>query len=205
WRGGAGWAGRGGAGGGGGGGPGGGAGRGRRSPALATWLDTRRPLPARVAYRETRYADEPYRLALSLLAADLEVASGEDMAARLLDDAPHRALADAGEIERVVTEVAHAVPPGLAEDTLGALRMQLASLGLHGARLDIREGSGRVAAAVGTLLVGLGRAPDFAAASEPERARRVHALLAEPTPKPAEIAAAAREEPAAETWRLFRL
>ncbi|HEU5188255.1 MAG TPA: phosphoenolpyruvate carboxylase [Methylomirabilota bacterium] len=175
------------------------------SPALASWLDARRPLPARVASLETRYADEPHRLALSLLAADLEVASGEDMMARLLDDAPHRALADAGEIERVVTEVARAVPPELADDTLGPLRAQLATFGLHGARLDIREDSGRLAAALGALLAGLGHAPGFAEASERERGRRVQALLAEPGPKPAEIAAAAREEPAAETWRLFRL
>ena len=174
-------------------------------PALTAWLDARRPLPARIASLETRYADEPYRLALSLLAADLEVASTEDMTARLLDDAPHRALADAGEIERVVTVVARAIPSELAEDTLGPLRMQLGAFGLHGARLDIREESGRLAAALGALLAGLGRGSDFAEASEPERAQRVQALLAEPAPKPAELVAAAGEEPAGETWRLFRL
>jgi phosphoenolpyruvate carboxylase len=174
-------------------------------PALAAWLDARRPLPARVAYLETRYADEPYRLALSLLAADLEVASGEDMTARLLDDAPHRALAEASEIERVVDEVAGALPPELAEDTLGPLRAQLACFGLHAARLDIREDSGRLTAALDGLLAGLGRGSGFTDAGEPERARRVQALLADPAPKPAEITAAAREDPAAETWRLFRL
>ena len=175
------------------------------SPALAAWLDARRPLPARVAYLEARYADEPYRLALSLLAADLEVASGEDMTARLLDDAPHRALAQASEIEGVVGEVAGALPPELAEDMLGPLRAQLACFGLHGARLDVREDSGRLAAALGVLLTGLGREAGFAEADEPERARRVQALLAEPPPKLAEIVAAARDEPTAETWRLFRL
>ena len=60
-------------------------------PALTAWLDARRPLPAHVAYLERRYGGEPYRLALSLLAADLEAASQEDMTARLLDEAPHRA------------------------------------------------------------------------------------------------------------------
>src|SRR5262245_16225780 len=41
----------------------------RRPPpiALVAWLDARRPLPAHVAFLEQRYAQEPYRLALSLL------------------------------------------------------------------------------------------------------------------------------------------
>jgi phosphoenolpyruvate carboxylase len=158
-----------------------------------------------VANLETRYADEPYRLALSLLAADLEVASGEDMAARLLEDTPHRALADADEIARVVDEVARGLPPELAEDALGALRAQLAAFGLHAARLDIREESGRLAAALGGLLAGLGGEPGFADGDEAARARRIIALLDTPSPKIAELTAAAREEPAAETWRLFRL
>jgi phosphoenolpyruvate carboxylase len=174
-------------------------------PALAAWLEARRPLPPRVAYLETRYADEPYRLALSLLAADLEVASGEDMTARLLEDTPHRALAEAGEITRVVDEVARGLPPELAEDGLGPLRAQLATFGLHAARLDVREDSGRLAAALGGLLAGLGGEPGFAEGDETARVRRIIALLETPSPKPAEVAAAAREEPAAETWRLFRL
>jgi len=77
---------------------------GRRCPApeaLTAWLDARRPLPAHVAYLEQRYAGEPYRLALSLLAADLEDASREDMTARLLDDTPHAARITAAEIRRV--------------------------------------------------------------------------------------------------------
>ena len=174
-------------------------------PALVAWLDARRPLPPRVANLETRYADEPYRLALSLLAADLEVASGEDMAARLLDDAPHRALADAHEIARVVNDVARGLPPELVEDTLGPLRAQLAAFGLHAARLDVREESGRLAAALDGLLAGLGGAPGFADGDETSRARRIIALLETPPPKSTEVTAAAREEPAAETWRLFRL
>src|SRR5205085_2651121 len=67
----------------------------RRCPPpapLAEWLESRRPLPMRVARLEQRYAGEPYRLALSLLAADLETASQDDMTARLLDEAPHQAL-----------------------------------------------------------------------------------------------------------------
>src|SRR5207245_10439779 len=67
---------------------------GRRCPptaALTAWLEARLPLPARVAYLEARYANELYRLALALIAADLETASQEDVTARLLDDSPHQA------------------------------------------------------------------------------------------------------------------
>src|SRR5262249_56456092 len=67
---------------------------GRRCPppaALTDWLEARRPLPARVAYLEARYANEPYRLALALIGADLETASQEDGTTRLLGDRPHPA------------------------------------------------------------------------------------------------------------------
>ena len=75
------------------------------------WLDARRPLPAHVAYLEQRYAGEPYRLALSLLAADLEAASREDMTARLLDEVPHAARITAAEVRAVVDLVAQGIPP----------------------------------------------------------------------------------------------
>jgi phosphoenolpyruvate carboxylase len=174
-------------------------------PALAAWLEARRPLPPHVAYLEERYANEPYRLVLSLLAADLEAASEEDMTARLLDDTPHRARATADEMERVLDLVARAVPADLAEDGLGPLRAQLECFGLHAARLDIREDSGRVAAALGGILAGLGRDAAFAERDEEDRTGRLLDLLGEEAPKPAEVTAAAREDPAAETWRLFRL
>ena len=174
-------------------------------PALVAWLEARRPLPPRVAYLEQRYANEPYRLALSLLAADLEAASEEDMTARLLEDAPHQARATGTEIERVLDLIAAALPPEVAADALGPLRAQLACFGLHAARLDVREESGRVAAAVEGILAGLGHVTAGAAEDEEARARRLRVLLAAEAPKPADVLAAAREEPAAEMWRLFRL
>jgi hypothetical protein len=75
----------------------------RRLPltgALQTWLAGRRPLPERAAYLERRYGTEPYRVVLSLLAADLGAASTEDMTARLLEAAPHQARAHAAELGR---------------------------------------------------------------------------------------------------------
>ena len=79
-------------------------------PALAAWLEARRPLPPHVAYLEQRYASEPYRLALSLVAADLEAASRDDMTAHLLDDAPHRARVTADDVKEVLDLVAGAMP-----------------------------------------------------------------------------------------------
>ena len=174
-------------------------------PPLARWLQSRRPLPEHVAYLEQRYASEPYRLALSLLAADLEAASQEDMTSRLLDEAPHRARVTADETRQVLALVAQAIPPVLADDALRALRAQLESFGLHAARLDIREDSGRIATALAEILEGLGIDGDFAGRDEPARGRIVLGLLADEPPKPSDVTVAAGGETSRETWRLFRL
>jgi len=181
---------------------------GRRYPppaALTAWLDARRPLPAHVAYLEQRYAGEPYRLALSLLAADLESASGEDMTARLLDETPHAARLDAAEVRKVVDLVAQGVPLALAGDRVRALEHQIESFGLHAARLDIREDSGRLAATLDAILARLGLDRGFAERREPERLAVLLRLLGEGPPKASEISALALDEDPAETWRLFRL
>ena len=181
---------------------------GRRCPppeALTAWLDARRPLPAHVAYLEQRYAGEPYRLALSLLAADLEAASREDMTARLLDEAPHAARITAAEVRTVVDLVAQGVPPALAGDRVRALEHQIEAFGLHAARLDVREDSGRLAAALGDILARLSLEAAFAERDEPARAAVLLRLLAEEAPKASEISALALDELSAETWRLFRL
>ncbi len=174
-------------------------------PSLARWLQSRRPLPEHVAYLEQRYASEPYRLALSLLAADLEAASQEDMTSRLLDEAPHRARVTADETRQVLALVAQAIPPVLAADALRALRAQLESFGLHAARLDIREDSGRIATALAEILEGLGVGGDFAGCDEPARGRIVLGLLADEPPTPSDATMAACGETSRETWRLFRL
>src|SRR6267142_2170939 len=169
------------------------------------WLQSRRPLPEHVAYLEQRYASEPYRLALSLLAADLEAASQEDMTSRLLDEAPHTARITAAEVRTVVDLVAQGVPPALAGDRVRALEHQIESFGLHAARLDIREDSGRLAAALGDILARLGLEAGFAERDEPARAAVLLRLLAEEAPKASEISALALDELSVETWRLFRL
>ncbi len=175
-------------------------------PALTAWLEARRPLPAHVAYLERRYGGEPYRLALSLLAADLEAASQEDMAARLLDEAPHRARATIDAIREVLDMIAGAIPAEIASDHLETVRIQAATFGLYAARLDIREDSGRLAAALGGMLDALGIDAGFEDKDDAYRAALLLRLLSEKPPATADLAVAAvTSEVSAEAWRLFRL
>jgi len=182
----------------------------RRCPppdSLQTWLQGRRPLPSRVAYLEQRYAQEPYRLVFSVLAADLDAASREDMTARLLEDTPHRARVTAEEIGHVLELVAGALPDTLAAGRLHTTRRQLETFGLHTARLDVREDSGRLAAAVGRALDELGVTADFERRDDAERTAILVRLLAHDAPPPAALAKVmdGLDERSAETWRLFRL
>jgi phosphoenolpyruvate carboxylase len=180
---------------------------GRRYPppeALTAWLEGRRPLPPHVAYLEERYGGEPYRLALSLLATELEAASQEDMTARLLDETPHRARIKVGEIQEVLDLVAQGVPTALANDLLHTVRTQLAIFGLHAARLDIREDAGRLAVALGEMLGKLGIDQIFSERSDQSRTAVLIRLFAADPPPPSALTAAAGEA-SGETWRLFRL
>jgi phosphoenolpyruvate carboxylase len=175
-------------------------------PALEAWLKARRPLPSRVAFLEERYAQEPYRLVLALLAADLEAASQEDMTARLLEDTPHRARLMAEEVGDVLELVAAALPGPIAADRLRVVRHQLDTFGLHTARLDVREDAGRLATTLARALAALGVVSDFASRDDAGRRAILVRLLAEEIPPPERLAAVlAAEGSSAETWRLFRL
>jgi phosphoenolpyruvate carboxylase len=172
---------------------------------LKVWLESRHPLPARVAFLETRYANEPYRLILSLLASDLEYASQDDMTARLLEDTPHTARLHFSDLAAPLDWIARAIPPRLANDRLKTVRRQLDIFGLHAARLDVREDSARLASTLGEILRALNLAADFEHADDAARTRMLLDLLAQPEP-PASLA----KNPGvtadtAETWALFRL
>jgi phosphoenolpyruvate carboxylase len=172
-------------------------------PALQAWLDGRRPLPEHVAYLETRYAHEPYRLTLSLLAADLEAASKVDMTARLLDLAPHAALVQPADFTVPLDIVAQALPRVVVEDQLDVLRRQFDIFGLHTARLDVREDPARMTSALGELLRALNIDLTFETSDDRTRSTTLVRLLSQPGPRLAPHPGVTAET--AETWALFQL
>jgi phosphoenolpyruvate carboxylase len=181
----------------------------RRAPPpfeLQEWIVSRHPLPAHAAYLEERYAGEPYRLVLSLLASDLDYASRDDMTARLLEDTPHTARITLSDLIMPLAWVARAIPPRLARDRLQVVRRQLDIFGLHTARLDLREDSARLAATLGEILRALNLESRFEEMEEPARTQCLLELFADYPARPAALA----KNPGvtadtAETWALFRL
>jgi phosphoenolpyruvate carboxylase len=172
-------------------------------PELQAWFENRRPLPAHVAFLEKRYASEPYRLALSLLADDLAEASKEDMRTHLLSKEPHQARAHPEDFTQPVESIRRVLPPGLSDDRIRIVDQQLKIFGLHAARLDIREDSSRLNAAFGEVLRGLKIHHRFEQASHAERLELLIDLLHRPIPS---LSAHPGVTPqTAETWALFQL
>ena len=151
--------------------------------SLSAWLDTRRPFSDHVAYLENRYETEPYRLAISLLAEDLAVASQDDMTARLLSDAPHRARAILGDFTEPLKMIAAAIPEVLSEGKLKTIRNQFEIFGLTSARLDIREDSSVLREALGEILRALQIEYDFENKSTEKRVKILTQLLEAPFPE----------------------
>ena len=170
---------------------------------LTEWIDSRRPLPAHVAYIEERYANEPYRLVLSLLASDLADASRDDMTARLLEQTEHQARVKIEDLLSPLENIAGHLPSSLAKDDTERVLQQLHIFGLQSMRLDIREESGRLNSALGEILRALDLADDFTAMPEDERLSLLTRLLTDPLP---ELSTHPGVTPAAaETWSLFQL
>lgn len=172
-------------------------------PGLASWLEGRRPLPPHVAFLATRYSNEPYRLILSLLAAELETASKDDMKARLLEDTPHTARVKTPELTEALDLIRGAIPPRLTEGDFEALRRQFDVFGLHAARLDMREDSSRLTSALAEILRAINIDLTFEQAGEPARTQALTRLLSAPAPRLAVHPGVTAET--AETWALFRL
>src|SRR5579859_4561759 len=170
---------------------------------LQAWLEAREPLPPHVAYLAQRYTDEPFRLAIALLAADLEEASRDDMTARLLDAAPHKARVRPDDFTELLGAVAEAIPAILAGGELLEVRRQFDIFGLHAARLDLREDSARLASALGELLRGLNLDLDFETGDDAARSAALLKLLAGPVPRLSAHPGVTVDT--AETWDLFRL
>ena len=170
---------------------------------LTDWIEKHRPFPAHAAYIEGRYANEPYRLVLSLLAADLADASRDNMKAHLLRRDPHQARVRLDELIHPVEIIARAMPPAIAQTELETAHRQLQIFGLHAARLDLRQDASRFNASLGEILRALGLASDFERLSGAKRTTLLLRLLEEKDPELSEhpgITAAT-----AETWALFQL
>ena len=179
---------------------------GRRLPLpaeLEGWLEKRRPLPSHVEYIAKRYAAEPYRLILSLLAAELGEASQDDMKNRLLGREPHSARIKPSEISQPLELMARSIPVSLSTDELLTLRRQLSIFGLHTARLDIREDSSKFNRALGEILRALEITPAFESLPANGRLELLTRLLSASLPElsihPGVTASTA------ETWALFQL
>lgn len=119
---------------------------------LVAWLAARHPFPKHVQFLEGRYADEPFRLVLALLAADLAEASGENFADLVAqaDAAPNGIMVK--EYIKVLDLVTGALPLSVRVEYLAVVREQLAIFGFHAARLDIREHSSKLMRAVAEIL-----------------------------------------------------
>lgn len=176
-------------------------------PELLEWIENHRPFPEHVAYIERRYAREPYRLALSLLAARLAEASQEDMLGNLLARSPHPAKANLEELINPVELIAKSIPAQLANTELKAFRRQLEIFRLVSARLDIREDAARLNKVLGETLRALGLDRElqcgFDEASPESRERLLLQLLSREPPSLSPHPGVTPE--AAETWALFQL
>ncbi len=170
---------------------------------LMAWVESRRPFPEHAAYIAERYAAEPYRLVTTLLAAELAEASREDMKSNLLRQHPRPARIRLDAIRRPLDIIAAHIPPRIAEDKLLTLRRQVEIFGLEAARLDIREDSSRLNAALGEVLRALGICPDFEILPARERLDLLSRLLASPLPELSPRPGVTNET--SETWAVFQL
>ncbi len=170
---------------------------------LTEWIEKRRRVPEYAAYNEERYTIEPYRLALSLLAADLATASLADTKTNLMKRDPNQAHLELKDVLGPVEIIAKALPKDLKEEDLNTAIHQLHIFGLHTARLDIREDSGRLNAALGEILYAVKIESNFESLSAPERTQLLTRLISQPL---AELSTDPKvTSGSAETWSLFKL
>jgi phosphoenolpyruvate carboxylase len=139
------------------------------SHELNAWIESRRPLPPHVKYIEERNAAEPYRLVLSLLAADLAEASNDDMTARLLRRTPHQARIHVEDLLQPIDLILSTLPASLSQDGMENIRRQLNIFGLQAMRLDIREESSRYNSVVDETLRALNITNNFIGMPDQER------------------------------------
>ncbi len=170
---------------------------------LQAWLKNRNPLPKHIQYIQERYAHEPYRLLLALLANDLAEASQEDMKTNLKLSQPRPARIQSQTLKRPLELIAPIIPAPLQRQNLNRLRRQIEIFGLHAARLDIREDSSMLNGALSEVLRALQICPTYEHLPEPERLDLLTRLLASPLPELAPRPGVTSDTE--KTWALFHL
>ena len=172
-------------------------------PQLAEWFAKRQPLPDHVQYIADRYAEEPYRQILSLLASDLSDASHEDMKGKLLKGENFNARVRYAEILEPIMEIYNTLPKIIANDELLSVFRELRVFGLHSARIDLRDDSSKYNKAVGEVLRGLEICPNFEELPDHNRLALLTELLQSPIPDLAERPGITATT--ADLWATFKL
>jgi phosphoenolpyruvate carboxylase len=170
---------------------------------LTNWIEKRRRLPEYSAYNEERYLIEPYRLVLSILAADLARAAITDKNSDLLQRDPNQAHLELDDLLGPLQVISESLPTELEQGELRTALHQLHIFGLHTARLDIREDSGRLNTALTEMLDAAKIESDYEGLSTPERVQLLTRLIGHPTPKLSFDSNLSSTT--AETWSLFQL
>ncbi|MFO7679056.1 MAG: phosphoenolpyruvate carboxylase [Chloroflexota bacterium] len=178
------------------------------SPELKTAVSAARDRSEHVAYLQTRYPHEPYRLWAAILKADLAQASRGDMVARLKGEANPplhlRRMADLRQpLDLMDASLRESGLGTLAAADLARLRDQAQVFGLHVARLHLRQYSDYNTAVLDELLHKTGLLTDFARLTGPERAAVLSQLLQDPMPDLSRLSNLSPET--TETLTLFQI
>jgi phosphoenolpyruvate carboxylase len=119
---------------------------------LEKWMEARRPLPTHLAFLEERYSNEPNRLALALLAADLDEAAKEPMVAQILKKGVWMPTLMLKQVVLPLQMIEAELPRLVAGNGERQIQQELGIFGLHAARLDLREESGRLKETLSAIL-----------------------------------------------------
>lgn len=173
------------------------------SADLLQWIAERHPLPKHAKFLEHRYANEPLRLSLALLAEDLSAASAEDMPAKLLGMAEAQAAIRLSDLAKPLELIADSLPESIRGGEFRDALREFQVFGLHSARLDIRDESSKFNTALGETLRALQICPNYEDQSVENKLNLLGEYLIQPKPGLAEKPGVSQS--AAETWAIFRL
>jgi phosphoenolpyruvate carboxylase len=140
---------------------------------------------------------------LSLLANDLAEASRTDTIFTFLQQDTEQSHLNLNDLLEPIGLIASALPTEFRQNDLDTVLYQLNIFGLHAARLDLREDSGRFNKALGEILRTNRIESDFERLSIIERNQLLTRLLDEPTPDFSQNPDLSANS--AETWALFQL